>query len=1629
MTDIAIIGLGCRFPGAPDVLGYWNLLLSGARQFGAVPGGRWNHETFHAPGDRSAPNAAYTDQVAFLDSVDRFDALHYGVPPARARAMDPQHRLLLDVSREALDDAGMGRGDFDRENTGVFFGLSVSDYKDLMTGHMRTIALADTVGPANPANPANPADPGDTEETEDSEDTASPADLRDFLDAVKEQAGRLGTVEAFTLPGSLLNMAAGTVSRQFDLGGPSFAVDAACSGSLVALDQAMAHLRQGTCRTALVGGVYLNLTPDSLVGFSRLRALSATGVCRPFDAEADGFVLGEGAGVVVLRPLADALADGDRVYAVIKGIGSANDGASPGPLVPTAEGQLRAMRRAYEDAGVAPSSVGFLEAHGTGTAAGDRAEAEALRRLRTEYPDDDPALCYLASGKALIGHSLSAAGIAGLIKTALVVHHRTVVPQPATTPHPGLGVSAAGLRFADTPRPFPGGGAPRRAAVSSFGFGGTNVHVVLEERPEPVPGRPAHRAAGTGGTGAAGAAHDTEVTRPQLVFLSAGNPELLDQHIGEVLGVLDAADRTPLAAVAHTLGARAPLPARLAIVATDTAGFLRRLRHAREQLLAGARGDLGDGAYAADAPLPAAQRRIAFLFPGQGSQRPGMMRDLYERFPAYRSAVCVLSAVARADLGFDLADLLYGEASTPRAAQAPQASQTSQASQVSQASPVDNGELGRMLAATEVCQPLLGTVQIAATRVLADCGITPDLALGHSAGEFAAAAAAGALSHVDAVRLLVHRGAALRRAETGLPGGMLAVQTDKETCRRLIDGIDEVWLACFNQPRQVVVSGTPEGLAAMREACAGAGVVTVALDVSNAFHSPRLARAEEAVRSGLAARRISSPAVPFVSSVNAEVCEDPDRLRDLWARHASTPVLFDDAVRTAYDRGARVFLQVAGGTSLLTSVRRNLTGRGDVHVVPVTGEVPDDGRSFVLALARLAVMGAPVDPRALVPVEERRLLDLPVAKLAGQSYWVAARRPAKGPAPTPPTPPAAPAPAILRLAAPFAVRPTAADTSAAAPAPQAAPAAPAVADVPPVTAEVAPVTEHVAPVADLDEVTEAVLAHVARISAFPVDHLRGDQLLIEDLGFDSLMLTDLFTSLKRQWPQWRFDESVADRPTVGRIASLIATGSANASVPATAVPVQRAGRGESSQPEAAQPPAAQPEAAHVGAAHAEAARPDEAAPQAPPLPDELTRIECFPEVTAHGERVAMLSRTGLANPYFLVHEAGMTDTTVVDGRELLSFSSYNYLGLATHPRVTEAARQAIERCGTSVSASRLLSGSRPLHVELETELAGFLGCESALTLANGHATNVTVIGHLVGPGDLVVHDSLAHDSILQGCKLSGATRRPFPHNDAGALDALLTRVRHQYRRVLVVVEGVYSMDGDIADLPALVVVKRRHGALLMIDEAHSIGTIGATGRGIGEHCGTDRSAVDLWSGTLSKALASCGGYVAGSSPVVEYLRYTVPGFVYSAGMTPADTAASLTALRLLRGEPQRVARLSQNAALFVRLAREAGIPVGDSQDTPIVPCIVGDSLKALRLAEDLFRRGISVNPILHPAVPEDMARLRFFVTSEHTPGQIRETVTALAHGLRLLDTGTDTGTGTGTGTIDTGAEADAARAA
>jgi 7-keto-8-aminopelargonate synthetase-like enzyme len=288
-------------------------------------------------------------------------------------------------------------------------------------------------------------------------------------------------------------------------------------------------------------------------------------------------------------------------------------------------------------------------------------------------------------------------------------------------------------------------------------------------------------------------------------------------------------------------------------------------------------------------------------------------------------------------------------------------------------------------------------------------------------------------------------------------------------------------------------------------------------------------------------------------------------------------------------------------------------------------------------------------------------------------------------------------------------------------------------------------------------------------------------------------------------------------------------------------------------------------------------------------------------------------------------------------------------------------------------------------------------------MVGGHATNETVIGHLMGPGDLILHDGLAHNSIVQGCILSGARRRPFPHNDWQALDRLLKQFRHEYRRVMVVIEGVYSMDGDIPDLPRFVEVKKRYHALMMIDEAHSMGVLGATGHGIGEYFVVDRADGDVWMGTFSKAFGSCGAYIAGCKALVEYLHYTAPGFVFAAAMPPPSAAAALCSLRLIESEPQRVARLRENSRLFLSLARQHGLNTGTSSNTPVVPVILGNSIHCLQLSKAMFARGVNVQPILHPAVEESASRLRYFITTGHNEKQLRYTVDATVEELGKID--------------------------
>jgi 8-amino-7-oxononanoate synthase len=383
------------------------------------------------------------------------------------------------------------------------------------------------------------------------------------------------------------------------------------------------------------------------------------------------------------------------------------------------------------------------------------------------------------------------------------------------------------------------------------------------------------------------------------------------------------------------------------------------------------------------------------------------------------------------------------------------------------------------------------------------------------------------------------------------------------------------------------------------------------------------------------------------------------------------------------------------------------------------------------------------------------------------------------------------------------------------------------------------------------------------------------------------------------------------------------------------------------------------------------------------------------------QQVSLMREMGeklrIDSPFFRVHDGVAGATTRIGGREYLNFANYNYLGLADDPVVSARAKAAIDRYGTSASASRMVAGERPVHRALEQALASFYETDDCVVFVSGHATNVTVIGALFGPGDLIVHDALAHNSIVQGAQLSGAKRLRFAHNDWQELDELLARVRHEYRHVLVAIEGLYSMDGDLPDLQRFVEVKERHGAFLMVDEAHSLGVLGKTGKGIREHCDVASERVDLWMGTMSKTLAGCGGFIAGCQPLVDMLRHLAPGFLYSVGLAPALAEASLAALECLLAAPERVARLQARGQQFLTEAWAAGLDTGTSEGFAVVPVITGNTLKAAKWANALFDEGINVQPIFYPAVEEKAARLRFFICSTHEPEQISRTIAALSH--------------------------------
>jgi 8-amino-7-oxononanoate synthase len=408
---------------------------------------------------------------------------------------------------------------------------------------------------------------------------------------------------------------------------------------------------------------------------------------------------------------------------------------------------------------------------------------------------------------------------------------------------------------------------------------------------------------------------------------------------------------------------------------------------------------------------------------------------------------------------------------------------------------------------------------------------------------------------------------------------------------------------------------------------------------------------------------------------------------------------------------------------------------------------------------------------------------------------------------------------------------------------------------------------------------------------------------------------------------------------------------------------------------------------------------------APQVAEKKRRITTFEDTLEHAQlshRLAQAAKFDY-NPYFVCHDQPLRDVSVVDGKQVLNFGSYNYLGMSGHPDVSAAAKHAIDRYGTSASGSRILAGEKRIYQELEREIALWKNSEDALVLAAGNLTNTTCIGNFCNDNDAIFYDVLSHSSIEQGCRLSSAYTKRFPHNDFRALGKILQRSRDQYEKVLIVVEGVYSMDGDIAPIPEFVALKRDHGCFLLVDEAHSAGVIGRTGGGVDEHFGLASTDVDLKVGTLSKATGSIGGYIAGTHNLVNYLRYNLPGFLFAAGISPPSAAAALAAIRLLRREPAIVARLHDNVAFFIAEAHKRGFDTCGACESPIVPVMIGRDEEAFMISKLLLKKGIFVPTAAYPAVPRNRARLRFSVISAHNHNQILRALDALAETIQEFE--------------------------
>lgn len=897
-TRVAIVGMDCVFPGAEDLDTYWSNIVRGIDSIREVPPERWNPDLYFDP-DGVPGRTTPSKWGGFLHDV-AFDPMRYGIPPRSMGAIDPIQLLSLEVARRALEDAGYPGRSFDRDRTAVVFGAEGGT--DLSKAYGFRALWPQYAG-----------------ELPEALDRALPVPSED------------------SFPGVLTNVISGRIANRLDLGGENYTVNAACASSLAALSIAVQWLGSRSCDMVLVGGADVHNSIGDFLMFSSVHALSPSGRCATFDSSADGIALGEGVGVVVLKRLEDARADGDEIYAVIEGVGGSSDGRSMGLTAPRPEGQVRALRRAYEDRALSPADVGLMEAHGTGTVVGDRTELGTMESVFREAGASAGGTA-LGSVKSQIGHTKGAAGIASLIKVAMALRARTLPPTlHVQRPNPSWDPDTSPFTFATSARPWVG--ERRVAALSAFGFGGTNYHAVLSQAPN-------------GSVPEAGHAE-----WPAELFAVRGVDDgVARERGGGAAAALGAEPAPTLREVARAVSCGGNGPVRFAFAA-------RTVEEARARLGAIRAGRSIEGVHARDEAL--ARGRVAFLFPGQGSQYVGMLASLFVAFPR-------------------LAEILGEEPGIADRIHPPSAF-----------SPRRNAEMEAALTRTDVAQVALGMCDVAVLRMLRRLGAEPDMMGGHSYGEMVALHAAGAWDLRELLDLSAARARAILDAAGDDPGGMAAVAAEPEAIEPLLDDLDGIWPANLNAADQTILSGRSDAIEAAVERLNEAGVKATKINVACAFHSPVVAAAREAFGSALDAVDVRPLQAEVWSNARAEPYPaDPAATREILCDQLESPVLWRRQIEAMHEAGARVFVEVGPGRVLSGLVDRVLGDRSHAAIaLDARGEpgLP----TLVDGLARLATAGMEMD---LAPLWAGRcdpagdVTEIAAREIPATTWWVNGQR-------------------------------------------------------------------------------------------------------------------------------------------------------------------------------------------------------------------------------------------------------------------------------------------------------------------------------------------------------------------------------------------------------------------------------------------------------------------------------------------------------------------------------------------------------------------------------------------------------------------------------------------------------------